>query len=768
MNEKKLQRRILKITILTAAVSSLLVFCSCVLIYYMTTAERTSYQAQMQAFINEYKINIERQFDSDIGALETLAGFISDSRILSLDNLDEGIRANSGQDMFYRLGYCEKDSDELKISLSKNMGEDERLPQQNIQVQNVVREAWEGKASTSFKFMDETLGKNVIAYGVPVYNNGQVEGSLLGIKSLDTFEEILNRTTLSQISIDVDWVNQSGEYITWSSGSFIKESMGNIFNTRIFSQEEKDVIREKMASGEAYTTEFEREGKTYPLYFEPLDRNGWYLVCTDKTSEIRSPVYFRFVIVIITFLVIITLSIFSILYGGRFLRKNNRQLIGLAYYDPLTGSFNLHRFRQEVRELLSMDSGYSIAILNIRHFRYMNEIFGKDQADGILCSIAHILKNTVHENERYCRYMADEFYVFLNTDDPQQARIRVMSIMEAVGRLSENMNRTYPIVLYSGIAVNPDPLPKNADESLVEKTSDTLIHRAEFALKHAHAGQENTVVFYDESIYQAENLQNQIESTMKSALDQGEFKLYLQPKKDLRNGKIHSGEALVRWIREDGTMIYPDQFIPIFEKNGFCAELDLYMVEQVCRQLRRWMDEGYEPITISVNQSKLLFYRSDYVQKLCQITDKYHIPRQYIVLEILEGLAAESIEELNKNISVLHEKGFKISLDDFGSGYSSLNLLARLDIDEVKLDRGFLAGDQYMKNDKLKVLMKNIIRLAEELHIDTVVEGVESRDNEEFISCIGTVWGQGYYYSRPISAGEFQKEYLEKGGCVSG
>ena len=121
MNEKKLQRRILKITILTAAVSSLLVFCSCVLIYYMTTAERTSYQAQMQAFINEYKINIERQFDSDIGALETLAGFISDSRILSLDNLDEGIRANSGQDMFYRLGYCEKDSDELKISLSKNL-----------------------------------------------------------------------------------------------------------------------------------------------------------------------------------------------------------------------------------------------------------------------------------------------------------------------------------------------------------------------------------------------------------------------------------------------------------------------------------------------------------------------------------------------------------------------------------------------------------------------------------------------------------------------
>ena len=186
------------------------------------------------------------------------------------------------------------------------------------------------------------------------------------------------------------------------------------------------------------------------------------------------------------------------------------------------------------------------------------------------------------------------------------------------------------------------------------------------------------------------------------------------------------------------------------------------MVELVCRQLRQWMDAGYEPMTVSVNQSKLLFYRSDYVQKLCQITDQYQIPRTLIVMEILEGLAAESIEELNKNISVLHEKGFKISLDDFGSGYSSLNLLARLEIDEVKLDRGFLAGDLYMENEKLKVLMKNIIRLAEELHIDTVVEGVESGDNESFISRIGAAWGQGYYYSRPISAADFEKMYLEK------
>ena len=167
MNEKKLQKRIVKITILTAAVSLLLLACSCIVIYYMTTAERTSYQAQMQAFINEYKINIERQFDSDMGALETLAGFISDSRILTLENMDEGITENSGQTMFLRLGYCEKDSDELRISLSKNVGDALSLSEQNEQVQTIIRKAWEGESVTSYMYMDEILQQWVIAYAVP-------------------------------------------------------------------------------------------------------------------------------------------------------------------------------------------------------------------------------------------------------------------------------------------------------------------------------------------------------------------------------------------------------------------------------------------------------------------------------------------------------------------------------------------------------------------------------------------------------------------------
>ena len=766
MNEKVIQRRIVRITVLTIVVSLMLLAGSFVLLYSMTTAERSSYEAQMQAFINEYKINIERQFDSDIESLETLAAFISDSQLLEMEHLEDGIDGAGSKALFLRFGYCEKGSDRMRISLSKNMGEDLTLSDQPQQLQDIVYAAWDGAYATSYMYTDTILNERVIAYAVPVYNDNAVVACLVGVKDLGTFEELLNKSTLSQIHMDVDWVNQSGEYITWSDHSIIESHLDSVFSSEYISKQEQEQIRAHMAAGEFYTSGFDYDGQSYPLYFQPLDRNGWYLVCTDRTSAIKSPVYFKFVIVIITFFVIMILSIFSILYGSRFLRRNNRTLIHLAYYDPLTGCYNMPRFRQEIAELLKNDPEYSIAVLNIRHFRYINEIFERSQADRLLCGIADILRSRLTKEERYCRYMADEFYLLLHSTDEAKVKERVLKIMDEAGHIAGAIHKSYPIILYSGIAVNDSSTSSTGNAGSTADTppdiGEELMHKAEFALKHAHVGQENMAVFYDESIHQADRLQNEIESDMKRALDDGEFKLYMQPKKNLHLGRITSAEALVRWIRADGTMIYPDQFIPVFEKNGFCAHLDMYMVEQVCRQLRQWIDAGYEPITVSINQSKLLFYQSDYVSRLCEITDRYRIPRSYIMLEILEGLAVQSIEEINKNISVLHEKGFKLSLDDFGSGYSSLNLLSDLEIDEVKLDRGFLAKDLSVKNRKQRMLMRSIIHLARDLKISTVVEGVENETNEAFISGIGADYGQGYYYSRPIPGKEFEEKYLKR------
>lgn len=282
-----------------------------------------------------------------------------------------------------------------------------------------------------------------------------------------------------------------------------------------------------------------------------------------------------------------------------------------------------------------------------------------------------------------------------------------------------------------------------------------------FALGQARRKGQDDIVFYNEKMYKKEQLRNYIESHMNQALKNGEFRLFLQPKMNLKRKTIGGAEALVRWVTSEQKMIFPDQFIPLFEQNGFCIELDLYMMEQVCRQIREWIDQGKEPVPVSVNQSKLLFYEEGYVKRLCEIIKKYEIPAQMITLEILESLALEDAEGLNNRIGELKEKGFNISIDDFGSGYSSLNILSSLDIDELKLDRVFLMKKAGHKEWKQQVVMEQIIEMAKKMDITTVAEGVETPEDETLILNAGCDYGQGYYYSRPVCATEFTEKYID-------
>ena len=219
-------------------------------------------------------------------------------------------------------------------------------------------------------------------------------------------------------------------------------------------------------------------------------------------------------------------------------------------------------------------------------------------------------------------------------------------------------------------------------------------------------------------------------------------------------------EALVRWKSKDRGMIYPDQFIPVFEENGFCVKLDLYMVEQVCKQIRHWIDNGLPPVHISVNQTRLLFTSEGYVEKLLAITNKYNVSPRYITLEILESIAIDNIASINSSIEKLRAHGFRISMDDFGSGYSSLNTLGKLKIDELKLDRLFLMGVTNDKKGIQRKIMASILSLAKQLNIDTVAEGVETEQDENIISQLNCDYGQGYYYSRPISVQDFEQNFL--------
>lgn len=291
---------------------------------------------------------------------------------------------------------------------------------------------------------------------------------------------------------------------------------------------------------------------------------------------------------------------------------------------------------------------------------------------------------------------------------------------------------------------------------------EQMLTHVMFALAKARETHQNNVWFFDAGLHEKERLDHYIESHMYQALNEGEFTLWLQVKKDLVSREAAGAEALVRWKRKDGTVFRPDQFIPLFEKNGFCTKLDMYMIEKVCACIRGWMDQGGVSLPVSVNQSKAAFYKPDYVQKLSGIISRYGVPAELITLEILEGAALENTEEFNRTICRLRKRGFQVSMDDFGSGYSSLNTLGSLHIDEVKLDRGFLREVSAGENEKMCLIMEQIIKLAEKLQIRTVVEGVETGEDERIIREWGCDIGQGYYYGRPVSAEEFTAQYIVK------
>ncbi len=428
-----------------------------------------------------------------------------------------------------------------------------------------------------------------------------------------------------------------------------------------------------------------------------------------------------------------------------------RRLGHLAMYDELTGAYNESYFRKLVQERCDRKENDVLVAFNIRGFRYINDTYGTKRANDLLCGIIAVLRPWMHEGELACRPAADLFYLLLKETDTASLGGRIADMSRNISTMASSTLEGLPLTIYCGavfVADSHAPYHVSANMSYMMA-----------ALAHAKKINCAVVYVFDEALYQTEQLRYYIETHMQPALEQEEYQLYLQPKMNLQTGRVDGAEALVRWQSKERGMIYPDQFIPLFEENGFCQRLDLYMVEQVCKTLRQWMDCGLAPVGIAVNQTKALFVKEDYVECLLAITGKYRIAPQSITLEIMEGLAFENLSALNHTIQRLNREGFQVSMDDFGSGYSSLNTLGRLAINELKLDRGFLMDAVNDPKGAQSEVLAAILVLAKKLGIKTVAEGVETKKSEDMIRAMSCDYGQGYYYSKPIPAEDFREKF---------
>lgn len=414
----------------------------------------------------------------------------------------------------------------------------------------------------------------------------------------------------------------------------------------------------------------------------------------------------------------------------------------LATYDELTGIYNKQAFYTKTKEMLldNPDKNFDLLRINIERFKVLNDLFGESTGDKLLRYIGKFLKEI---NLPLCvsgRLYADNFVVCYEAGKGDSRRM--INTLQMVADSFAINNRT--ILSFGLYRIDDKTLPVSV-----------MCDRANMALWKAKGNFKNPYCEYDEKMRQQVLKEQKIINAMEMAIQNKEFTLYLQPKYNIEKGTIIGAEALVRWISQENGFISPGDFIPVFENNGFVYEVDKFIWEESCRYLRKWLDEGWEVHPISVNVSRIDLYDPKLVKHLVDLREKYQLPSQYLELEITESAYTEDPEQIITITRQLREAGFVILMDDFGTGYSSLNMLKDIQIDVLKLDMGFLKSSDY--SAKGGNILTAILKMAESLKMQTIAEGVETKEQVEFLKSIGCKYVQGFYYSKPLPVGEFEK-----------
>lgn len=416
----------------------------------------------------------------------------------------------------------------------------------------------------------------------------------------------------------------------------------------------------------------------------------------------------------------------------------------IAEYDPLTGMYNKKKFYDVTREMLrcNNDKKFVFIRFDVDRFQMVNSFFGYNEGDKLLVYIGKQLKDvySVMPYATFGRIESDVFGICHRYDESTILR-RIADIRNMLAKY----NPEYDIVPNLGLYVIEDNnLPL-----------ETIFNRATLASNYSKGNYVKFYTFYNDKMSKTIIHDQEIINDMKSAIEKEQFDLYFQPKYSLENNKPYGAEALVRWFHPTKGMVMPGEFIPVLEKNGYISKLDYFVWEKACKYLRKWMDEGRTPYPISVNVSRVNMYNPKIVDIIKGLTDKYNIPPELLNLELTESAYVENPVVIKDIITKLQLYGFIILMDDFGSGYSSLNTLKDISVDILKVDMKFLSNtDIPGRGDNI---LASVIRMAKWINLPVVVEGVETYEQARFLRSIGCDYVQGYYFASPMPVEDYLK-----------
>ncbi len=575
-------------------------------------------------------------------------------------------------------------------------------------------------------------------------------GALFAIQKEDYYQGVLALSAMGA---------QGNSFIIRKDGSVIL-SFGDQPFTNVFSfleQKTLDIplaftsLRKTIEANEPALMGYRDMAQAhYFLQFVPLPVNGWYLVSSIPAHYIEEQATQVAKLSLILFIVV-----FFVFYGLIFLimrmrEESNRQLFATAFVDPLTGADNFNRMCEQFNsKLAGLNRQAALVIFDINKFKVINDLHGYERGNEVLKRVAHVLRAEVAAQESFCRLSADNFILLLSYQDRPSLLKRLHALAVELKRNCTVEDSCLMLDVAFGIyEITDEPLPFYI-----------MLDRAHLALEHAKTRTLDKCEFYDAQDRRRLVAEQRIEATMEAALESGEFAIHLQPKCDFVTGEIRGAEALVRWNQGERT-IRPDEFIPLFERNGFILKLDMFILEQVARLLAGWKERGIEPVPLAVNFSRLHLNDARFIPQMRCVMAEYNLPSKLIEAEITESVIFNNLERAKEVIDGLHLYGFPVAMDDFGSGYSSLNVLKDLKFDSIKLDKEFLSG--FEKNPRAQKVIEQAVRMIKSLDIKVITEGVETREQADFLRTCGADLAQGYFFSRPVTIDVFEQLLLKK------
>ena len=476
-----------------------------------------------------------------------------------------------------------------------------------------------------------------------------------------------------------------------------------------------------------------------------IDCDGYLVLVLNNLSVTNSDL---FMVVITLVLMLLLIIVFMIYYISSIISvaRSQKKITKLLYTDMVTGGYNWLYFTKKGDKLLKKNRGkYNYAVVNLRMEKYRSfcTCFGVKEGEELMEKFYFAIKKNIKKNELLAHHDEADFGLLVTHKDEEDLNARI----EMLEQILSNVIPSIKMYFRFGICI-----ADNNDHEV-----DSLYNNATTALELHPEDSDEKIVSYDIEMKKQQLWERKVEDDMDKALVTNQFKLYLQPKYSTKEEKLAGAEALVRWVHPVDGLIPPNKFIPIFECNGFILQLDDYMIEQVAVQQSKWLQEGRELFPISVNVSRAHFTREDLAEHICKIVDKYNVPHEFIELELTESAFFDDKYVLIDTVKKLRDYGFIVSMDDFGAGYSSLNSLKELSIDVLKIDADFFRGVDSV--DRGMLIVSEVIDLAKKLDMKIVAEGIESREQVDFLTAQECDLIQGYYFAKPMSIEEFEEKY---------